>query len=49
MVHPLAAVGQHVAGALPLLLGAGAVLAAAVGLQSHHVLAVVQSSGPVQT
>jgi hypothetical protein len=49
VVQPPAAVGQHVAGVLPPLLGAGAVVAAAVGLQSHHVLAVVQASGPVQS
>jgi len=48
-VQPPAAVGQHVAGVLPPLLGAGAVLAAAVGLQTHHVVAVVHSSGPVQS
>jgi hypothetical protein len=48
VVQPPAVVGQRVAGALPPLLGAGAVLAAAEGLQSHHVFAVVQSSGPVQ-
>jgi hypothetical protein len=49
VVQPRAAVGQHVAEALPPLVGAGAVLAAAVRLPSHRVLAVVQSSGPVQS
>ena len=49
MVQPPAAVGQHVVGDLAPLLGAAAVLAAAVGRQSHHVIAVVHSSAPVQS
>lgn len=49
MVQLPAVVGQHVVGALQPLFGAGAVLAAAEGLQSHHVHAVVQSSGPVHS
>lgn len=49
VVQPPAVVGQRVVGVLQPLLGAGAVLAAAEGLQSHHVLAVVHSSGPVQS
>ena len=47
---PAADGAQQVVGALPPLLGVGAVVAAAVGLlQSHHVLAVVHSSGPAQS